>query len=94
MLSLQLCGANPQVQVPAVSTIVGAGRALNKLRWDRKEGRRAALGGSDGKLYIYDIGDMAIPRESEWTDMQKTVANVTTASQANSAEVNGIVDRR
>lgn len=66
-----------------VSTLVGSGRAINKLQWDRKDGRRAALGGSDGKLYVYDIGDMAIPRESEWTDMQKTVAGVVGGGQAN-----------
>lgn len=59
-----------------MSTTVCADHAINKLQWDRKEGRRAALGGSDGRLYIYDIGDMAIPRETEWTDMQKTVASV------------------
>jgi len=66
---------------------VGLGRAINKLEWDRKDGRRAALGGSDGKLYIYDIGDMAIPRESEWTDMQKTVAGLVGGGQ-----MNGVVD--
>lgn len=64
------------VQVPVVSTLVGSGRAINKLKWDSKEGRRAAVGGSDGKLYIYDIGDMAIPRETEWTDLQRTLANM------------------
>ena len=63
-------------QVPVVSTSVGSGKALNKLRWERKDGRRAALGGSDGRLYIYDIGDMALPRETEWTDMQRTVAGI------------------
>ena len=53
-----------------------------RLRWhfedirDGKDGRRAAMGGSDGKLYIYDIGDMAIPRESEWTDMQRTISSM------------------
>jgi dynein intermediate chain len=57
-----------------VSTTVNAEHALNKLQWDRKDGRRAILGGSEGRLYIYDIGDMAIPRETEWNDMQKTVA--------------------
>lgn len=67
------------------STVVGTGRALNKLQWDRKDGRRAALGGSDGRLYIYDIGDMALPRESEWTDMQKTVAALAGSAQANGA---------
>ncbi|KAJ3576461.1 hypothetical protein NP233_g419 [Leucocoprinus birnbaumii] len=69
---------NVDTEVPVVSTTVGSGvKAINKLQWDRKEGRRAALGGSDGKLYIYDIGDMAIPRESEWTDLQKTIAGMT-----------------
>lgn len=66
---------------------MGSGRAINKLEWDRKDGRRAVLGGSDGKLYVYDIGDMAIPRESEWTDMQKTIAGIVGGGQ-----VNGVVD--
>ena len=62
--------------MPVVSTSVGQGRAINKLQWDHKDDRRAALGGSDGKLYIYDIGDMALPRETEWTDLQRTVAGM------------------
>lgn len=62
---------------------MGSGRAINKLRWDRKDGRRAALGGSDGKLYVYDIGDMAIPRESEWADMQKTISGIVGGGQVN-----------
>lgn len=68
-----------------MSTSVGSGRSINKLEWDRKDGRRAALGGSDGKLYIYDIGDMAVPRESEWSEMQKTVAGIVGGGQANGA---------
>lgn len=71
-----------------VSTNVGIGRAINKIQWDRKDGRRAALGGSDGKLYIYDIGDMAIPRESEWIDMQKTVAGIV----GGGGQSNGVAD--
>lgn len=68
-----------------VATSVGQGRAINKLQWDHKDGRRAALGGSDGKLYIYDIGDMALPRETEWTDLQRTVAGMV----GGSAQTNG-----
>ncbi|KAI0741550.1 WD40 repeat-like protein [Daedaleopsis nitida] len=78
-----LWNLNHDTEVPVVSTSVGSGRALNKLRWERKDGRRAALGGSDGRLYIYDIGDMALPRESEWTDMQRTVAGIMGGGQAN-----------
>lgn len=72
-----LWNLNVDTEVPVVTTTVGSGRALNKLQWDKKDGRRTALGGSDGRLYIYDIGDMALPRESEWTDMQKAVASIT-----------------
>lgn len=71
------------IQVPVVSTGVGTGHAINKLQWDRKDGRRAALGGADGHLYVYDIGDMALPRETEWTDMQKTVSSIVGSGQAN-----------
>ena len=73
-------------QVPVVSTHVGTGRAINKLSWDRKDGRRAALGGSDGKLYVYDIGDMSLPRESEWIDMQKTVSGLGGGGQINGVD--------
>ncbi|KAL5492400.1 hypothetical protein ACEPAI_3847 [Sanghuangporus weigelae] len=69
-----LWNLNVDTEVPVVSTPVGTNRAINKLKWDSKDGRRAALGGSDGKMYIYDIGDMAIPRETEWTDLQRTLA--------------------
>jgi len=65
---------------------VGSNRAINKLEWDRKDGRRAALGSSDGKLYIYDVGDMVIPRESEWTDLQRTIANIAGNSGAGGLE--------
>ena len=72
--------------MPIVSTNVGSGRAINKLQWDRKDGRRAALGGSDGKLYVYDIGDMGLPRESEWADMQKTIASIVGGGQINGVD--------
>ncbi|KIY52881.1 dynein intermediate chain [Fistulina hepatica ATCC 64428] len=72
---------NADTEVPVVSTTVSQGRALNKLQWDRKEGRRAALGGSDGRLYVYDIGDMALFKETEWTDLQKTIINVSGHTQ-------------
>ncbi|KAF8629063.1 hypothetical protein AX15_003561 [Amanita polypyramis BW_CC] len=67
---------NTDTEVPTVQTTVGSGRALNKMQWDRKDGRRAAIGGSDGRLYVYDIGDMAIPRETEWADLQKTITGM------------------
>jgi len=71
-----LWNLNADTEVPVVSTQVSADHAVNKLEWDRKDGRRAALGSSDGRLYIYDIGDLAAPRETEWTDLQKTLSGI------------------
>jgi dynein intermediate chain len=64
-------------KVPVVSTSVGSGRAINKLQWN-KDGRHAALGGSDGKLYVYDIGDMGLCRagDAEWSELGKVVAGI------------------
>ncbi|EIW79202.1 cytoplasmic dynein intermediate chain [Coniophora puteana RWD-64-598 SS2] len=78
-----LWNLNMDTEVPVVSTAVCAGRALNKLAWDRKDGRRAALGGSDGRVYIYDIGDMGVPRETEWADLQRTLAGISGGAQTN-----------
>ncbi|KAJ7224477.1 WD40-repeat-containing domain protein [Mycena pura] len=71
-----LWNLNTDTEVPVVSTNVGSGRAINKLEWN-KDGRHAALGGSDGKLHVYDIGDMAASRgEVEWSELQKVVAGI------------------
>ena len=32
---------------------------------------------------MYDIGDMGIPRETEWTEMQKTVSGMVGGGQTN-----------
>jgi len=42
---------------PVVSTTVGS-RAINKLQWDRKEADGQLWAEDDGRLYVYDIGDM------------------------------------
>jgi len=63
------------------------------MQWDKKDGRRVALGGSDGKLYIYDIGDMGVPRESEWADMQRTVAGFAGAGQGGHGDGDGGASR-
>lgn len=62
------------MQVPVVSTQV-SDKAINKLAWDRSTvSRKVGLGGSDGRLYVYDVADKVVtPRETEWVEMQKTV---------------------
>jgi dynein intermediate chain len=40
---------------------------------------------------VYDIGDMGVPRESEWTDLRRAIAGF--ADAANSGQTNGVADR-
>jgi len=45
---------------------------------------------------VYDIGDMAIPRETEWADLQKTIAGMVgsgsgTGGSYHHGQVNGTV---
>ncbi|EJU03473.1 WD40 repeat-like protein [Dacryopinax primogenitus] len=75
-----LWNLNADTDVPTVSTSL-SNRALNKLVWESKEGRRAAIGSSEGRVHIVDIGELAIPRESEWTDMQRVIAGMPIARE-------------
>ena len=66
-----------------MSTQVGD-RAINKLAWDRTPlSRKAALGSSDGKLYVYDVAEKLVsPRDNEWVELQKTVQGLVAARDA------------
>lgn len=63
---------NMDTEVPIMSEVAGAGKALNKLSWS-KDGRHAAIGSSDGHVYVYDIGEMATPHPEDWDTLQRTV---------------------
>lgn len=53
-----LWNLNADTEEPFVSTQVGSGKALNKIAWD-KEGKKTAIGSSDGRVYVYDIGEVS-----------------------------------
>ncbi|BGP49400.1 hypothetical protein JCM10450v2_005289 [Rhodotorula kratochvilovae] len=80
---------NVDTEVPIIRTVVGepgrngAPSGLNKLAWDRsKEGRRAAVGSADGRVYVYELSqDLVTPREGEWEQMRKT-CNAALAAQS------------
>ncbi|KAK8853374.1 hypothetical protein IAR55_004078 [Kwoniella newhampshirensis] len=72
-----LWNLNQDVEVPIVSTVVSP-RAINKLAWDKTStARKVGLGSSDGKVYVYDVAEkLVMPRDSEWSEMQKTVQDL------------------
>ncbi|KAF9357628.1 hypothetical protein BGX34_009285 [Mortierella sp. NVP85] len=74
---------NMDTEVPIMSEVVGTGKALNKLSWG-KEGRHAAIGSSDGHVYVYDIGEMATPHNEDWDTLQRTINEmISTQSHGN-----------
>ncbi|ORX59582.1 WD40 repeat-like protein [Hesseltinella vesiculosa] len=70
-----LWNLNVNTEEPMVSTPIGSGKALNKLAWD-KEGRKTGLGCSDGRVYVYDIGEMARPKPDDWHLLQKNISEM------------------
>ncbi|CAO3609534.1 unnamed protein product [Cunninghamella blakesleeana] len=70
-----LWNLNVNTEEPIVSTPVGSGKALNKISWD-KEGRKTAIGSSDGRVYVYDIGEMARPKADDWHLLQKNISEM------------------
>ncbi|KAK0552848.1 hypothetical protein OC845_001516 [Tilletia horrida] len=79
-----LYNLNYDVERPILSTVPGAStdgrtpaRALNKLAWDRKDGRRCALGSADGRVYIYELAEsLAAPSEDDFAKFQNTVRRI------------------
>lgn len=60
-----LWNLNADTEEPFVSTQVGSGKALNKIAWD-KEGKKTAIGSSDGRVYVYDIGEVNCVFKKKW----------------------------
>ncbi|WVQ94862.1 hypothetical protein IAU59_001945 [Kwoniella sp. CBS 9459] len=88
-----LWNLNQDVEVPISSTTVSP-RAINKLAFDRSAtSRKAGLGSSDGKVYIYDLPEKLVtPRDNEWVEMQKTVQGLLGARGAGLVNGSGAVD--
>ncbi|KAG1047948.1 hypothetical protein G6F46_003186 [Rhizopus delemar] len=70
-----LWNLNADTEEPFASTQVGSGKALNKLAWD-KEGRKTAIGSSDGHVYVYDVGELANPKQEDWSLLQKNITEM------------------
>jgi dynein intermediate chain, cytosolic len=58
-----LNGVEAGAQAPIRTITVGDGRALNRVRWD-VEGRKLAVGGADGAVYVYDVGEVRRTRQT------------------------------
>jgi dynein intermediate chain len=54
-------------------------RSLNKLAWERNEGRRVAVGGMDGVVTIFEVGqDLGgvETRSEDWSGVKRLVSRL------------------
>ncbi|XP_069815466.1 cytoplasmic dynein 1 intermediate chain 1 isoform X4 [Dendropsophus ebraccatus] len=56
---LDLWNLNSDTEVPTASTTVEGASALNRVRW-AQSGREVAVGDSEGRIWIYDVGEVHI----------------------------------
>jgi dynein intermediate chain len=100
--SLELWDITVDTEVPVTkvqpSARKGAGllpRSLNKVAWEENDGKKLAVGGLDGIVTVFDVGNelggVEHTRQEEWTAVKKTVAKLDAAAAgAAMSSTNGI----
>ncbi|CAG8463596.1 9080_t:CDS:10 [Paraglomus brasilianum] len=71
-----LWNLNIDTEVPIVGVAVGSGKALNKIQWD-KDGRKVAIGSSDARVHVYDVGELGNARSDESLNLQRVISDMT-----------------
>ncbi|KAF2754142.1 cytoplasmic dynein-like protein 1 intermediate chain 2 [Pseudovirgaria hyperparasitica] len=65
-------------------------RSLNKLAWERNEGKRIAVGGLDGVVTVFevgaDLGGLDNVRKEEWTGVKKLVSRMDSSGTVNGTD--------
>ncbi|XP_035379927.1 cytoplasmic dynein 1 intermediate chain 2 isoform X2 [Electrophorus electricus] len=69
---LDLWNLNSETEVPIATVTVEGYPALNRVRW-ASSGREVAVGDSEGRVHIYDVGEIGIPRQDEWSRFVQTL---------------------
>ncbi|CAG8568573.1 1319_t:CDS:10 [Paraglomus occultum] len=85
---LSLWNLNIDTEVPVVGVAVGNGKALNKIQWD-KDGRKVAIGSSDARVHVYDVGELGNARSDESLNLQRVISEMTANEQGSSRYSSG-----
>uniref|UniRef100_A0A4W4GCZ7 Uncharacterized protein n=1 Tax=Electrophorus electricus TaxID=8005 RepID=A0A4W4GCZ7_ELEEL len=73
---LDLWNLNNDTEVPTASVTVEGSCALNRVRWD-SGGREVAAGDSDGRVWVYDVGEqLAMPHPDDWSRLARVLAEI------------------
>ncbi|XP_059416943.1 dynein, cytoplasmic 1, intermediate chain 2a-like isoform X4 [Carassius carassius] len=72
---LDLWNLNNETEVPTASATVEGSPALNRVRWTHS-GREVAVGDSEGRVHIYDVGEISVAQQDEWTRFLLTLTEI------------------
>ncbi|XP_041104849.1 cytoplasmic dynein 1 intermediate chain 1 isoform X3 [Polyodon spathula] len=86
---LDLWNLNNDTEVPTASVTIEGASALNRVRW-AATGKEVAVGDSEGRVWIYDVGELAVPHAEDWTRFARTLVEIR-ANRAD-AEEEGAVE--
>nr|XP_032622054.1 cytoplasmic dynein 1 intermediate chain 1 isoform X7 [Chelonoidis abingdonii] len=72
---LDLWNLNNDTEVPTASVTIEGASALNRVHW-AQAGKEVAVGDSEGRIWIYDVGELAVPHNDEWTRFARTLVEI------------------
>ncbi|XP_027031827.1 cytoplasmic dynein 1 intermediate chain 1 isoform X1 [Tachysurus fulvidraco] len=72
---LDLWNLNNDTEVPTASVTIEGAPALNRVRW-ASGGKELAVGDSEGRLWIYDVGELASAHSEDWTRFARTLVEI------------------
>ncbi|XP_067267378.1 cytoplasmic dynein 1 intermediate chain 1 isoform X4 [Chanodichthys erythropterus] len=72
---LDLWNLNNDTEVPSASVTIEGAPALNRVRW-AAGGKEVAVGDSEGRVWIYDVGELAVPHSEDWTHFGRTLMEI------------------
>ncbi|XP_077052205.1 dynein cytoplasmic 1 intermediate chain 1a isoform X3 [Siphateles boraxobius] len=72
---LDLWNLNNDTEVPSASVTIEGSPALNRVRW-AAGGKEVAVGDSEGRVWIYDVGELAVPHSEDWNHFGHTLMEI------------------
>uniref|UniRef100_A0A3Q1I6A8 Dynein cytoplasmic 1 intermediate chain 1 n=1 Tax=Anabas testudineus TaxID=64144 RepID=A0A3Q1I6A8_ANATE len=72
---LDLWNLNNDTEVPTASVTIEGASALNRVRWS-SGGKEVAVGDSEGRVWIYDTGELSVAYTDDWTRFARTLMEI------------------
>ncbi|XP_036947670.1 cytoplasmic dynein 1 intermediate chain 1 isoform X7 [Acanthopagrus latus] len=72
---LDLWNLNNDTEVPTASVTIEGASALNRVRWS-SGGKEVAVGDSEGRVWIYDTGELSMAHTDDWGRFARTLMEI------------------